>query len=76
MTGAPTKLSAVTTWVDDMAALCQPDQVYWCDGSAAEKERLLEEALAAGEFEALNPTLWPGCYLHRSIPMTLRVPKS
>ena len=27
-------------WVEEMAALCQPDKIVWIDGSEAEKKRL------------------------------------
>ena len=30
----------VCEWVDEMKALCEPDSIYWCDGSEEEKERL------------------------------------
>ena len=41
-------------WIDEMARLCQPDTIYWCDGSEEEKERLTRECLASGELEELN----------------------
>ena len=37
------------TWVDEMAALCGPQQIAWLDGSEAEKLRLEKEAVASGE---------------------------
>ena len=37
---------AVLRWVDEMAKLCQPDHIFWCDGSDAEKKSLTEEAVA------------------------------
>ena len=51
-----------------MAALCQPDAVYWCDGSEDEKARLIQECLADQELIELNQKEWPGCYYHRSHP--------
>jgi phosphoenolpyruvate carboxykinase (GTP) len=53
-------------WVQDMADMCQPDQVYWCDGSDNEKERLRAQAIATGELILLNQTRLPGCVLHRT----------
>jgi phosphoenolpyruvate carboxykinase (GTP) len=53
-------------WVDEMAKLTQPDRIVWCDGSAEERRRLIEEAVAAGILMPLNPAKRPGCYLHRS----------
>ena len=58
----------VTRWVNEMADLCRPDQIVWCDGSEAEKERLTAEAVAAGVLIPLNQEKLPGCYLHRSNP--------
>ncbi|MCC6485156.1 MAG: phosphoenolpyruvate carboxykinase (GTP) [Armatimonadetes bacterium] len=53
-------------WVEEMAALCQPDQVVWCDGSDEEKERFYELSLKTGEFQRLDQEKLPGCYYHRS----------
>ena len=56
----------IQKWVRDMAAMCQPDDVYWCDGSEQEKENLTSVALKSGDLIALNHEKLPGCYLHRS----------
>src|SRR5208283_4296177 len=61
-----TKNTAVIRWVEEMVALCQPDQIVWCDGSEDEKKRLTEEALAQGILIKLNQEKLPGCYYHRS----------
>lgn len=57
---------SVCLWVDEMAKLCKPKDIYWCDGSEEEKDRLTIEALKAGELHQLNHEKMPGCYLHRS----------
>ena len=55
-------------WVKDMAELCKPDSVHWCDGSQAEYDRLCEEMVAAGTFTRLDPTKRPNSFLARSHP--------
>ncbi|OGO67804.1 MAG: phosphoenolpyruvate carboxykinase, partial [Chloroflexi bacterium RIFCSPLOWO2_02_FULL_71_16] len=55
-------------WVDEMARMCKPDRIHWCDGSEAERDRLLREALDAGTLLALDPAKRPGSYYHRSNP--------
>ena len=56
----------VQKWVKDVAALCQPDEVFWCDGSEEEKEELTRIAFKCGDLIPLNQEKLPGCYLHRS----------
>lgn len=60
------KYSHVQSWVDRMAAMCQPDDIYWCDGSEEERQRLTAMAVAHGELQPLNQDALPGCYLHRT----------
>jgi phosphoenolpyruvate carboxykinase (GTP) len=59
---------AVIRWVGEMTALCQPDNLVWCDGSEEEKKKLTEEAVAQGILIKLNQEKLPGCYYHRSKP--------
>jgi phosphoenolpyruvate carboxykinase (GTP) len=49
------KNTKLVAWVAEMAALCKPDTVYWCDGSQEEYDRLCAELVAAGTFKKLNP---------------------
>jgi len=55
---------AIERWVNDV----RPDRVVFCDGSEAERARLVRECLASGELIELNQQKLPGCYLHRSAP--------
>ena len=56
---------AVLSWVNEIAALCQPDRIHWCDGSEAEKDALTKEAVETGVLTKLNQEKLPGCYYHR-----------
>ena len=63
-----TKLDALTSWVDEVAARTQPDAIHWCDGSEAEYEDLVQLMLADGTLSKLNEETYPNCYLHLSDP--------
>ncbi|MBR4056949.1 MAG: phosphoenolpyruvate carboxykinase (GTP) [Oscillospiraceae bacterium] len=58
----------VLEWVSEMAALTQPDQIVWIDGSEAQLDMLRAEAMETGELIRLNEEKLPGCVLHRSDP--------
>jgi phosphoenolpyruvate carboxykinase (GTP) len=69
MTGErPTTNPHLIGFVEDAAKLMKPEHVVWCDGSKAEFDRLMKEAVAAGTFIPLDPQKWPGCYYHHSSP--------
>ena len=61
-----TQNKKLQAWVKEMTELCKPDQVYWCNGSEEENERLLKETVASGSAVKLNGEKLPGCYLFRS----------
>jgi phosphoenolpyruvate carboxykinase (GTP) len=55
-------------WVKEWAELCQPDNVYWCDGSEEENQRLLDQMVKAGMAIKLNESKRPGSYYFQSDP--------
>ncbi len=56
----------VLNWINEMAAMTQPDKIVWIDGSEEQAEALRAEACSTGEMIKLNQDLLPGCYLHRT----------
>jgi phosphoenolpyruvate carboxykinase (GTP) len=66
--GTPTSHARLRAWVDEVAALTQPDSVHWCDGSQAEWDRLTEELVRTGTFIRLNPDKKPNSFWCASDP--------
>ena len=56
------------TWVREVADLCLPDDVVWCDGSDSEYDRLSQLMVETGTYIALEPARKPNSYLCRSDP--------
>ncbi|HEX3486596.1 MAG TPA: hypothetical protein VHT51_16170 [Micropepsaceae bacterium] len=65
---SPTRNKKLLAWVEEVAAKCKPDSIYWCDGSPAEYDRLCAEMVRAGTFIKLNEKKRPNSYLCRSDP--------
>jgi phosphoenolpyruvate carboxykinase (GTP) len=55
-------------WVDEMARMCQPDSVHWCDGSQKEYDWFCELMVKSGTFIQLDPEKRPNSFLCRSDP--------
>jgi phosphoenolpyruvate carboxykinase (GTP) len=68
MTSALTKNKKVLQFVEESAAITQPDQIVWIDGSKAQIDALKAEGVATGELIKLNEEKLPDCYLHRTKP--------
>ena len=55
-------------WVEQWREILQPDDVYWCDGSAEEYQRLCQQLVDGGTFTTLNEAKRPNSYLALSDP--------
>ena len=62
------KHEKIRTWVEEMAALCKPDAVHWCDGSQAEYDEMCSLLVKSGTFIRLNEEKRPNSFLALSDP--------
>ncbi len=56
----------LTRWVEEVAAMCRPNQIYWCDGSREEYDRFMGEMVKSGTATPLKKR--PKSFLFRSDP--------
>lgn len=55
-------------WVKETAELCQPDNIYWCDGSKKEYDELCNKLVEKGTFTRLDEKKWPNSFACNSDP--------
>ena len=60
------KHAKIKAWVEECIAMCEPDDVYVCDGSTAEYDRLMKKCVDAGLATPLAKK--PNSFLFRSLP--------
>ena len=65
---ATTSNANLKAWVEDWAAIFQPDAVHWCDGSGEEYDALCQALVDGGTFERLSDAKRPNSYLALSDP--------
>ncbi|MFD0893219.1 phosphoenolpyruvate carboxykinase (GTP) [Luteolibacter ambystomatis] len=63
-----TSHAGLAAWVEEVAALCTPDAIEWCDGSQAEWDRLTQLMVEKGTLIRLDPAKRPNSFLARSTP--------
>ncbi|MBN1927065.1 MAG: phosphoenolpyruvate carboxykinase (GTP) [Prolixibacteraceae bacterium] len=63
-----TKNQKLLDWVNEWAAICQPDNVHWCNGSDEENQQLLDEMIKSGAAVKLDEKKRPGCVAFNSDP--------
>jgi phosphoenolpyruvate carboxykinase (GTP) len=63
-----TKNQKLNQWVKEWAELCQPDSIYWCNGSEEENQKLFDQMVASGMAVKLDEKKRPGSYYFQSDP--------
>ncbi len=64
----PTKNQKVIEWVNSIAAITKPAEIYWCDGTEKENKKICSLLVKNGTFIPLNPKKRPNSFLARSNP--------
>jgi phosphoenolpyruvate carboxykinase (GTP) len=63
------KNEKLNNWVREVADLCQPDKIHWCDGSKEEYDRLMAQMVAEGRATPLKKR--SNCFLSKQGPLSL-----
>ena len=61
-----TQHAKLNKWIDEMAAMCKPDDIVLIDGTEVQKQELTKQAFKTGELTMLNQEKMPGCVYHRT----------
>src|SRR5438270_306391 len=62
------KNDRLTRWVEEVAQMCKPERVHWCDGSPEEYQALLRLMVLTGTAIPLDEEKRPNSFLVRSDP--------
>jgi phosphoenolpyruvate carboxykinase (GTP) len=65
----PTTHQGILDFVNEVAAMTQPDRIYWCTGSDEEWTELTEALVSTGTFTRLNPNIKPNSFYAASDPI-------
>lgn len=65
---ATTNNTALLAWVDSWAEICEPENIFWCNGSAEEFNELAQGLVESGTFHKLDENKRANSYLARSDP--------
>ena len=68
-TQAPTTHQGILDFVNEVAAMTQPDSIHWCTGSDEEWTELTEALVSTGTFTRLNPAIKPNSFYAASDPI-------
>ena len=60
------KNEKLNKWIREVATICQPDTIHWCDGTKQEYDHLMAQMVARGS--AIPVKKRPNCFLFRSDP--------
>jgi phosphoenolpyruvate carboxykinase (GTP) len=67
-TDKPTTHAGILDWVNEIAALTQPDKIHWCTGSDDEWVELTDALVASGTFTRLDESKKPNSFWAASDP--------